>query len=449
MNYKNFYWSIFLRLSIIILLSIFLSLAAFHWQLKFYWLVLNVVLLVLATYSIIHYFNGINRWISYFLLGIENEDSSLKVPPSTGNKSIDDIYKGIDRLNSIFKQTKIDISIQEQYYKSVINQSATGLFSVNEKMRIININPAAMKLTGLYEFHHLNTLSNIDASLPDFIMHSSDAEEIKSTIFDNKYGQKLLFKISTIRSKNEIIRLVAVSDITKELDTREVDAWIKLARTLSHEIMNNIAPITSISQVVLGYFTENNANNITPKTIENTRKGLKVIESQSSGLLNFVENYRKFTKLPTPNLKLTNFSELLNNNIIAASTFFDSNTHIEKSIPPNIMCISDEKLLSQVLINILKNANEAILSTKVETPRLKVSLRKNDSIVRIEICNSGAHIPSEIREQIFVPFYTTKESGSGIGLSLSKQIMLKMNGDIILKPYEGDSDTCFVLSMKQ
>ncbi len=432
---------------LIIILSAIISVMAFHWHSKFYYIIIILVLLAISIFSIIKYFNGINRWISYFLLGIENEDSSLKTPPSSGNKSIDDIYKGINRLNSIFKQTKIDISIQEQYYRSVINQSATGLFSVNENMRIININPAAMKLTGLYEYHHLNTLSKIDKSLPKFILKSGNENEIKSTIFENKYGQKLLFKITEIHSKKEEIKLVAVSDITKELDNREVDAWIKLARTLSHEIMNNIAPITSLSQVISGYFANDNINNITPKIISNTQKGLAVIEKQSSGLINFVENYRKFTKLPTPNIKNKNISDLLSNLIIASTTFSKSNnTSIENSVPSNIWHKTDEKLLSQVLINILKNANESLDNSDIENPTIKIQLRNTDGNIRIEICNNGPNIPAEIREQIFVPFFTTKENGSGIGLSLSKQIMLTMGGDIILKT-DHQEGVCFIVSL--
>ena len=442
MNYKNFYINILLRLLFVILMAMIFALSIFQWHLKFYWLILQLLLLIASVYLLLNYFNGINRWISYFLLGIENEDSSLRVPPSTGNKSIDEIYKGIDRLNSIFKQTKIEISVQEQYYRSVINQSATGLFSVNENHRIININPAAMKLTGLYEYHHLNTLSIIDKTLPGFIMNND--KDNHSTIFENKYGQKLLFKITEIRSPKEVVKLVAVSDITKELDNREVDAWIKLARTLSHEIMNNIAPITSLSQVISGYFNDGNLDNINAKVIQNTIKGLQVIEKQSLGLMNFVENYRKFTKLPIPKKSTLNISDLLSGILLAGGAFSKTdNIHIENSIPKDIWAETDEKLLSQVLINILKNANEALENCSEDFGKLKVNLRKTGGFIKIEICNNGPQIPAYQREQIFVPFYTTKEGGSGIGLSLSKQIMLKMGGDIILE--NTDMDTCFVI----
>lgn len=410
---------------------------------------LPLVLLIGAIVNIIRYFNTINQWIAFFLLGIENEDTSLKVPTKSGNKAIDDVYIGIDRLNKLFQQTKIDISTQEQYYRSVINQSATGLFSINENGRVININPAAIKLTNLHEYHHVNSLLTIDNALSKFIMHSNESQHQKSAIFENKYGQKLLFKLSEIKTSKEIIKLVAVSDITKELDNGEVDAWIKLARTLSHEIMNNIAPITTLSQVISGYFTTDkniiDVKDLDQKTITNTVKGLEVIEERSLGLMNFVDNYRKFTKLPAPKLKETNLSSLINNNLLVASTFPKFNTiKLEKSMPEKLFINTDEKLLSQVIINLLKNACEALVLDKTENPKLKIKLLQTSSGAKVEISNNGPAIASEIREQIFIPFFTTKEKGTGVGLSLSKQIMLKMNGDILLSTTK-EATTTFMI----
>lgn len=398
---------------------------------------LTLLLLIGAIINIIRYFNKINQWISFFLLGIENEDTSLKVPTKSGNNAIDEVYIGIERLNNLFKQSKIDICTQEQYYRSVIDQSATGLFSVNEKGRVININPSAVKLTNLQEYHHVNALTKIDNALPYFIIRPNQNLHQQSAIFENQYGQKLLFKLSEIKTTKEIIRLVAVSDITKELDNREVDAWIKLARTLSHEIMNNIAPITTLSQVISNYFIRNKKTidvvDLDSKTINNTVKGLKVIEERSLGLINFVDNYRKFTKLPEPKLTKVNLSTLIESNLMAASTFCGFNMiELKKSIPKNLMFITDEKLLSQVIINLLKNACEALNLGNVVNPKLIIKLTKSNDTARIEIANNGPNIPPEIKEQIFIPFFTTKDEGSGIGLSLSKQIMLKMNGDILL-----------------
>lgn len=450
MSYNNFYFNIILRILLLIVLSIA---AAFYLFIEVnLWLggILAIITFFIAIF-LIRYFNNINRWMTYFLLGIENEDTTLKPPPKSGNKSIDDVYKGMNRLNELFKNAKIEISTQEQYFKKVINQSATGLFSINAHNRIININPAATKLTGLYNFHHINALLKIDKALPNFLIHHPLQKT--SAIFENQYGQKLLFKLSEIKTSHERLRLVAVSDITKELDNGEVEAWIKLARTLSHEIMNNIAPITTLSQVISSYFEKNNqvlaVEELNQKTINNTIKGLNVIEDRSTGLMKFVENYRKFTKLPKPEIRNINLSELLKNSLIAIYTYpYVDQLEIKTKIPNDIYIETDPQMLNLVIHNLLKNAYESLLNQDINKAILKVNLQNQNQLTSIEIANNGPEIPAEIKEQIFVPFFTTKENGSGVGLSLSKQMMLKMNGDIYLKPKDDDF-TCFVVGFNR
>lgn len=449
MKNNNFNKAISFRLLIIVFISIVGSYLLFVKQ-YYYLSFLSALILLISIIDIFMYFNKINQWIAFFLLGIENEDTSLKAPSKTGNKAIDDIYKGITRLNEIFKKTKIEISTQEQYFRSVINQSATGLFSINESGRIININPTAIKLTGLQEYHHVNTLSAIDYSLPDFMINPIKNISQQSAIYENKYGQKLLFKLSEIKNQKEKIRLVAVSDITKELDNGEVDAWIKLARTLSHEIMNNIAPITTLSQVISSYYIKNDnpieITNLNPKTIQNTVKGLKVIEERSVGLMNFVNNYRKFTKLPAPKFTEVDLTQVVENNIMAASTYCGfEKIKLVKVLPKECLFLIDDNLLSQVIINLLKNACEALQFENTKYPELKIKLFKTETNIRLEISNNGPSIPPDIREQIFIPFYTTKEDGSGVGLSLSKQIMLKMNGDIVLSSRKDNLTTFSII----
>jgi len=449
MAYKHFYVAILLRLIIIIILSIAGAFLYFEKQ-AFILCLVPLILLIGAIINIIRYFNNINQWIALFLLGIENDDASLNTPSKTGNKTIDNVFIGIERLNNLFKKTKIEISTQEQYYRSVINQSATGLFSINENGRVININPAAVKLTNLHEYNHVNALIKIDIALLEFIMHPNKSLHQQSAIFENKYGQKLLFKLSEIKTAKEIIKLVAVSDITKELDNSKVDAWIKLARTLSHEIMNNIVPITTLSKVISKYFTRNNklieADDVDSKIITNTIKGLDVIEERSKSLMNFVNNYRKFTKLPVPKLTEVNLSNLIENTLIAAGTLSKfSIIKLEKQIPENLMVITDENLLSQVIINLLKNAHEALIFDNTLNPKIIIRLLQTEHSTKVEIANNGPNIPPEIKEQIFIPFFTTKDKGSGIGLSLSRQIMLKMNGDILLNSIKGKLTTFSVI----
>ncbi len=451
MTYKYFHRAIIFRLICMVVLTISAA-YLFFVRHQLFWSAILIFAVVALAINTVYYFNHINKWIASFLLGIENEDTTLKIPEKTGNKAIDEIFGGLFRLNELFRKTKIEIGTQEKYYLSIINQSATGLFSVNEQGRIININPAAEKLTGLIAFHHINTLDRINNELPVFIQRKQSHLETASAIFENEKGQKLLFKLSEINTPEEVIKLVVVSDITKELDIREVDAWIKLARTLSHEIMNNIAPITTLSQVTLNYFVQDGqavkSENINQDTVDKTIKGLRVIEERSSGLKKFVENYRKFTKLPEPDLKKVDLTKLIGDVLLVCSGFINyQEVRVEETLPDSIIAITDDNLLSQVLINLIKNALENFSENgAIDNPVIQIKVNEVTNRIKIDICNNGEEIPTELREQIFVPFFTTKETGSGIGLSLSKQIMLKLGGDIVLRT-DNRNFTCFTISL--
>jgi two-component system, NtrC family, nitrogen regulation sensor histidine kinase NtrY len=449
MRFNHFYRAIIFRLSCLVISAGLL--VFFHFKLNNLALTfLAAFVVIILFFNTIAYFNNINRWIAFFLLGIENEDTSLKIPTKTGNKAIDEVFEGMNRLNELFKHTKMEINTQEQYYRSIMNQSATGLFSVNGQGRISITNPAAEKLTGIIPYHHVGSLARVNEALPRFIMES-DEQLASSVIFENDKAQKLLFKLSCIKTTKETIRLIAVSDITKELDNREVEAWIKLARTLSHEIMNNITPITTLSKVIGGYYTKEgknlNVEELEQKIIDNTVKGLEVIEERSTGLMKFVENYRKFTKLPEPQFKTIDLVRFIENNLMVCSGFdYFNMVKIQTRIESGMVCTSDENLLSQVFINLMKNAIEALHyhNENEPNPYILVNADGNGSAVSLSITNNGPGIPPELREQIFVPFFTTKEEGSGIGLSLSKQLMLKMGGDLNLKPHT--NLTTFVVS---
>ena len=448
---RHYFRSVIFRIILLFALTVAGSYLLFV-EHQVFWGILVFLLVLGIAINAVKHFNRVNQWIASFLQGIENEDSTLHLPEETGNKTIDEIFRRIQRLNELYRRKNIEIGVQEQYYLSIINQSATGLFSVNEKGRIININPAAEKLTELIAYQHVNSLRRISDALPGFIRIDLKPGESPSAIFESPGGEKLLFKLSEISTPDETIRLVVVSDITKELDIREVDAWIKLARTLSHEIMNNMAPITTLSQVTLDYFVKNDravdAGEIDQEIVKETIKGLKVIEERSSGLTEFVENYRRFTRLPVPDLKKVELHELIAS-VLTISAGFDRFDHVrvEEQIPAAVTILTDQNLLSQVLINLIKNALESFnKDVHTDPPYIRVVLKEEADRVRIDICNNGEFIPHELREQIFVPFFTTKENGSGIGLSLSKQIMLMLGGDIILLANSGHA-TCFRVSL--
>ncbi len=416
------------------------------------WIGLSIIIILLALlcgFTVLSSFQKLVRALAFYVLGIKNEDSSVKYGQKSGIQLIDDIFSDLDGISETVYKAKKEVAIQEQYFKKIINQASTGLFSINQHHRIVNINPVAMELTDLYEQQHVNSLEGRIKALPKYLLH--DPLQHNSAIFENEKGQKLLFKLSEIKVEEQRLRLVAVSDITRELDTGEVDAWVKLARTLSHEIMNNITPITTLVQLISDYYRIDGRpvkkEEISDKTIANTVKSLDIIHEKSSGLLRFVEDYRRFTKLPAPEYKKVDMKAFVQGILLMMKTFEGfENIALSQKFPQNCFFRTDDKLLHIVIFNIIRNAYESLTENNKEHAEILIELSFVRSKMILSIANNGPAIPEEIREQVFVPFFTTRDQGSGIGLSLSRQIMLKMNGDIVLKQ-KGDY-TIFMINQK-
>jgi signal transduction histidine kinase len=247
--------------------------------------------------------------------------------------------------------------------------------------------------------------------------------------------RSLSVKVSFLNFGESHFRLYSIFDIRAELEENELDSWHKLIRVMTHEIMNSIAPITSLSNTLSKIFTRENkplpVSEVTEKHIVNIIHGLEVIENTGKGLMHFVEDYRKLTKIPKPVFKSIQISHWLNAVFLLLKNRFDEENIefkiVTKGSPEEL--IGDEKLLSQVMINILNNAADALKNTKVKKIMIAVSVGPSGK-TKISVSDNGIGIAPEEIEKIFIPFYTTKEYGSGIGLDLSRKIMRLHKGTI-------------------
>jgi signal transduction histidine kinase len=250
----------------------------------------------------------------------------------------------------------------------------------------------------------------------------------------NNLLQSILIKATELKFESNIIKLVSFEDITNELDKKELSSWQKLIRVLTHEIMNSISPITSLTSVISGYFKKDNENpmlpeKINPQIIAKTLSGLNTIEETGKGLLGFVDKYRSLTSLPTPNLSKFNVDSLFQKcKLLMESTIPDNIKIVTNVTPKDIALTADVAQVEQILINLIKNATEAFGNKKKGTIHLKAFQGEGNIIIQVEY--NGAGIPDDVIDNIFVPFFTTKENGSGIGLSLSRQIMQNHHGTI-------------------
>jgi two-component system, NtrC family, nitrogen regulation sensor histidine kinase NtrY len=404
---------------------------------------LNVALIVTEislTVNLISYLNSTNLKMSYFLEAIQNHDSTLKFPENINGKPIRELYQRMNKVNEQIQQLKIESQQREHYFQALLEHAATGIVTFDQHGFILHANSAAKKVLSLEVLTHVRQIERVNAVLFQTILNIKPLEQRLVSVSTEHGTIQLSLKATSFKSGNEDLTILSIQDIRNELDEKELDSWLKLIRVLMHEIMNSIAPITSLSESLYKQFVADGQpvtpEEISEKTIETTLRGLNVIKEQGHGLMSFVESYRKLTRLPKPDKKLFKVADLLSRIKVLYQSLGNSEK-VELSIsvsPPNLELFADEGQVSLVLINLIKNALEANESNP--GGKIKVIAKLNGmQRPEIYVADNGPGIPEEIIDEIFVPFFTTRENGCGIGLSISKQILRLHGGSLKVRSY--------------
>ena len=395
------------------------------------WAVLFTVLLPLAVYWQQRLYRRHTRKVLFMLDAIENSDTSVH-----------------------FSETD-ETAQREKYYELILDCVNTGIIVLNDNGAVYQKNNEALRLLGLEVFTHVRQLSRVDAHLTDTLTACRPGDKFQAAFGNERGTVNLSVRVSDITVRQEHLRILALNDINNELDEKEIDSWIRLTRVLTHEIMNAVTPITSLSDTLLK-LTEARISK------EEMRHGLQTISTTGKGLLAFVESYRRFTRIPTPEPSLFYLKGFINRMAeLARHQYPDTPVTFNVSIvPDDLILYADENLISQVIINLLKNAIQAFetgapaatgtnaettAETNAATTEKHINIRaycNEAEAVLIEISNNGPAIPPDIAGHIFIPFFTTKENGSGIGLSISRQIMRLSGGSLSLI---AGKETTFVL----
>ncbi|NOR73786.1 MAG: hypothetical protein GQ525_01370 [Draconibacterium sp.] len=436
---KNLYVQILIRILLLVVFALLFGWFIFGKN-QYLFSILSAFGIIIVTTNFIRFINKTNRQLFYFFDAIQNEDSTLSFPMNTNNKTLGDLNKSLIKVNKLIQQIHIENRQQEQYFQALLEHAAAGIMTFNKNGFVLHSNSSLKRLFSLEVFTHLNQLDRVDHRLFTAIKNIQPSEQKLVTI-NNKQGTiQLLIKASLFISDKKELVLLSIQDIKNELDEKELDSWRKLIRVMMHEIMNSITPITSLSGSLAGYFYNKgqvkSPEEIDEKTIETTIRGLEVIKEQGKGLISFVESYRKLTKLPQPNKKPFVVKNLIENIQILSGTFkYAEHIKVSHEIKPEkLEILGDEKMISQVLINLVKNAFQAN-ATNINA-KVKIVAKIGESgRPEIHIIDNGPGISEEILDKIFIPFFTTKESGSGIGLSLSRQIMLLHGGNLKVISY--------------
>ena len=446
---RNLYFNIILRVLLIVILSALLC----YFILIYHSLRVSIILLLMLTFStanLISYLNSTNRKIRFFFDSVRNDDSNLAFPTETGNASLNELYNSMNKVNKQIQQLKIENRQQEQYFGTLLEHLATGIITYNDKGFILHANSAAKKLLSMDVLTHLQQIERKDSKLFETINSIKPFERKLIAISAEGTEIQLSLKATSFRTHSDELVILSIQDIKNELDEKEIDSWMKLIRVLMHEIMNSITPITSLSESLSNIFSTEgkpiSPAHVNAKTIATTLQGLNVIKEQGNGLMSFVESYRKLTRVPEPVKKLFKVSELMRRvQVLYNSLEMSGSSDLSISLAnPELEIFADQNLISQVLINLLKNALEANENNADTKIRIVVSDCLNN---HPEICviDNGSGITADNLDEIFVPFFTTRQNGSGIGLSISRQIMKVHGGNLKVKSVPG-KETVFCLS---
>ena len=398
--------------------------------------VIIIVLLLVAVVGYIrlyrHYRRNIKK-VTFLFDAIDNGDFSFNFPTEKGFKEDKILHKSLNRIKLFLQHTREEQMYREKYYEQILNAVDTGILVVDSHDNILQHNQTALRLLDTDVLTHMNQVK----------------EKLKDEHLSKHETQAML--------KDKHVRIIALSDVSHELSNQEVDSWIKLIRVLTHEIMNTITPVTSLSETLLTRVTED----------KDLKQGLETIHKTGTELLAFVNNYRRFTHVPQPQPALFYVEPFLERMAMLC------NREVEISVSPkDLLVYADESLLSHVVTNLLKNAVEAFkeklsaernkqdgneqgrnkqecrsadlqsVAIKKAFIRLKAYANAQESII-IDVINNAGLIPEDVDSHIFIPFFTTKPEGSGIGLSLSRQIMRVSGGSLSLHQDKAQGITTF------
>jgi nitrogen fixation/metabolism regulation signal transduction histidine kinase len=391
-------------------------------------------LLILQTVFLIRFIRRINlQIIDYFDL-IKNKESGFRLKNAEDKNSFSLLRKQFNDTNQIIQDIRIEKEIQTNYLNHLVNYINIGLFSFDETGKIQFINPEAKRILNLDHLFKLDDLNGLNKGFSDFLKNIKPGESEVIEISTPTLKQKLSVNCGLLTLRESKIKLVSFQDIDKHLYKNEIESWNKLIRILNHEIMNSITPITSLSKTMQKHFHEGkqikSPESISSASINRTVEGLTIIEERGIGLINFVNNYRKLSSLPEPHKTEININSLISQTrSLFQEELTSKNIDLEIQVQPkDLLLNADKEQISQILINLVKNSIQALEG--IESKKILLKAYKTEGKIHITVQDNGKGIAEEIMNDIFIPFYTTSETGSGIGLSLSKQIMKLHDGTI-------------------
>jgi len=439
MTFKKFDVLLLLQLLLITVCNFLIAWSILQQHLKasviYFVLILLVQIIILFLFISKH-----NRSIIQFLNSVKHRDELAKIRTVSVRKSYHEINTLLNDIAESYSKVKIEKESEHQYFLTTLKHVNIGLISFDNKGNIELYNEAAEQLLRIKNPESINDLNRTFKGFSNELKALPPGNAKLKKIKEKGEILHLSLQATQILIKGKKIKLVSIQDIQREIQQEEIESWKKLIQVLTHEIMNSAGPITSLSSTLRETFSDEISSN--DRLDELTKKqiitGLTAIEKRSRGLAKFIETYRNLTKIPDPNFTKININDLLRqiNALMEEELSASGILFTYKIIPENLILIADEKLLSQILINLIRNSIQAVIPEKEGQININASKEISGQII-LHIKDNGKGISEEMLEKVFVPFFSTKKDGSGIGLTLARQIMNMHDGLISIRSVEG------------
>ena len=426
---------------ILLLTTTILLFAYLIFKMHFIFVTATVALLVIVqVFSLIHFTEKTNRDLSRFLLSIKYDDTSQAFTSEGLGTSFSELKKAFSEVMRKLQETRSQSEIHSRYLKTILQHIGTGLIVYKQDGAVSLINNAAKKILKISLLNNIKTLQSRHPALVDTLLGLKHNEKkLVNLQVEDEAGHLSIYSHPFVLNDERYI-LVSIQNIQEELEAKEMEAWQDLIRVLTHEIMNSITPISSMSSSLLDILVSGegegaaSGKNISPDEMEDITGALQTIHQRSLGLMNFVGNYRNMTVISEPRFQILSLSEFFQRlERLMHDKIHDSGITFNWSVMPESLELSaDPDLMEQVMINLLLNAIHAVAGKPEPVITLKAFLG-SEGTINMTVEDNGAGIVQEALEKIFIPFFTTKEKGSGIGLSLSKRIVRLHRGTITVK----------------
>ncbi|UCG28878.1 MAG: hypothetical protein JSV24_05825 [Bacteroidales bacterium] len=448
MIYKNFYINVIGRIGLIFLTCLWLAYEISTPPFVYTVLFLGIIL-ALQIYGLIWYVNRTNREIARFFASLKDKDSSLSVSTREKGGSFRELAKTLNETATLLKEARIEKESQFRYLQFIMENVNIGLMTFSDTGKVSLVNNAAKKLLGIRSLTRLNQLNAVNDNFERMLIDMKPGEQTVMRLTVNNELLQLLIRITGFRFHNNNLKLLSLQNFRQELEEHELRSWQKLIRVMTHEIMNSVTPITTLTLAIKKCLTTNegikSAEELGEENIRDAVINADLIEERSKGLIDFVNNYRSISQINKLDISEVKAVKLLGN---TASLFREDLKKLsirvsQRILPEDLTLTIDEKLIQQVMINLVKNSIEALRETdngKIEL----FALKETDGSPVIRVLDNGPGIPVDKLDEIFIPFYTTSKNGSGIGLSFSRQVLRLHKGSISVKSEPG-KETIFTL----